>query len=146
MILRSLVEQNFDDNTQPFFNASIGNQRQRTESAKKEPCFMSGTTATLSIIVHRKCCCCISEQQSSMVSVDFKHCSSSGSLRHLSSTLTEQFRGCFPRPRIHVRQFPEVARQWTHVPAGVKPTTTMSISCRKELDVDTFLHSVPTQR
>ena len=54
---------------------------------------MSVTTATLSINVHRKCFCCISEQQCSMdflVSVDFKHCSSSGRLRHLSSTLTEQ--------------------------------------------------------
>ena len=59
----------------------------------KELYFMSGTTATLSTIDHRKCFCCISEQQCStifLVSVDFKRCSGSESLRHLSSTLSEQ--------------------------------------------------------
>ena len=59
----------------------------------KELSFMSGTTATLSIIVHSKCFCCISEQQcrtNFLVSVDFKRCSGSESLRHLFSTLTEQ--------------------------------------------------------
>ena len=52
--------------------------------------FMSGSTATLSTIVHKKCFCCILEQQCStnfLVSVDFKR---SECLRHLFSTLTEQ--------------------------------------------------------
>ena len=52
---------------------------------------MSGATATLSTIDHRKCFCCISEQQcytNFLVSVDFKRCSGSESLRHLSSTLS----------------------------------------------------------
>ena len=102
-LTREMVEQNFDDNLFRctvygpilrkilFFNkhttipvpldtadhilkASIGNQE-------------TGTV-TLSTIVHRKGFCCISEQQYSMnflVCVNFKHCSSSGSLRHLSS-------------------------------------------------------------
>ena len=59
-------------------------------SDKKELCFMISTTATL---VHKKGFCCISVQQCStnfLVSVDSNIVPVPGSLRHLSSTLTEQ--------------------------------------------------------
>ena len=51
----------------PSLMPPLGTSRQRTESAQKEFCFMSGTTATLSSTVHRKGFFCISVQQCSMI-------------------------------------------------------------------------------
>ena len=77
----------------PFSKHLQETRRQRTEFAKKELCFMTGITATLSTNLHRKCFCCISEQQCSLKSClrglqtffQFRPC-----LRPLSSTLPEQ--------------------------------------------------------
>ena len=82
------------DTADPFPTHLLRTRRQRTESAKKELCFMSGATATLSTIVHRKSFCCISEQQCSLkisclrglhTFFQLRSC-----LRQLSSTLPEQ--------------------------------------------------------
>ena len=61
----------------------------------KELSFMSGTTATLSTIVHSKFFCCILEQQcraNFLVSVDFKQVLASS---FLNSDRAEKLRRCF---------------------------------------------------
>ena len=42
----------------PIHNASVGTIKQRTESAKKEVFFMSGTTATEGLLFHLREVCC----------------------------------------------------------------------------------------
>ena len=105
LLTENVLELINDLHLQSFPPEWLGTRRQRTESAKKELCFMSGTTATLSTIVHRKCFCCISEQQCSMkflVSVDFINFPVMvlPSSAFLNSARAEQFRRCFPQ---HVR-------------------------------------------
>ena len=99
---------------------SLGTRRQRTESAKKELCFMRlGQQQRCQPFFHRKCFCCISEQQCSLkclVSVDFIPFSS----QHVRTSMPG-YQRCHLRLNAPVQELEDSFKRYNSFPAQYMP-------------------------